>query len=220
MLSRLSIINPPTTYPVTTNIIRRHTRIDSFADDDLLEIYIASATSLAEAFLNRSLMTKNYLWNFADTFYPNSWYPLMSINPEIFVYPLDIEWTVRHMFDRDVELPRPPHQAVNAVSYETWDDAPDETPYTSGVDYHVDLAVEPGRVRLKNTVPCMSHHAALSINFTSGYGSDPDSVPINIRHALMLTVASMYERRGDTDGNMMPEAAEHLMWPYRMVTFA
>lgn len=218
MLARLSVITPPQTLPVGTYLVRHHGRIDNGDDDDLISLYIGSAVNLVESFLNRALITQTLAWSFADTFPPNAW-PLVPVNPVVFVLPLAVEWAFSHYMQRDIDLPRPTVQAVNSVSYETWHDAPTETTLTAGTDYHVDLTCDPGRVRLNTDCP-WTNRASLTINYTTGYGDTASSIPPAIIHAILLTVTNLYQNRGDTDRTGLPPAAELLLWPYRMVMFS
>jgi hypothetical protein len=211
MYGRLSVITPPTGYPVTVDLVKSHTRIDSSADDALLAVYIGSATSTVESFLNRALLTQQLKYSIADSFPNNSW-PLVPA--PILILPLAMEWTFSHLMQKDVELPRSPVASVESVTYSNWGDLT-ETTLTDG--YFVDLAVEPARVRLDADVPWISGQH-ITINYTAGYGLAAD-IPTPIIHAILLTVASFNENRGDMDAGDLPAVASSLLWNYRLYTF-
>jgi uncharacterized phiE125 gp8 family phage protein len=56
----------------------------------------------------------------------------------------------------------------------------------------------------------------VQIRFVAGYGTAAD-VPQEVKHAILLRVADLYEHRGDeaTDSNI-DRAIEGLLWPERV----
>jgi hypothetical protein len=63
MFASLRVVTPPATEPVEIASIRRHCRVDSNYDDDLLTAYAISARTLAEQYLNRALITQELLFS-------------------------------------------------------------------------------------------------------------------------------------------------------------
>ena len=55
--------------------------------------------------------------------------------------------------------------------------------------------------------------SGIVITYTAGYGDTPQSVPRDIRQAILITVAGLYENR--ETGGVSPEARE-LLKPYRV----
>ena len=214
MYGRLSVITPASGYPVTTDLVKAHTRIDNSSDDTLLSVYIASATAMVEAFLNRALLTQTLMWSLADSFPQNSW-PLVPA--PILILPIAMEWAFTQMLRRDIELPRAPLQAVSLISFAQWGDTMD-TDLVAGTDYNVDNSLEPARVHLHSDVPWASR-SHISVTYTAGYGTAGD-VPMPIVHAILLTVARFYEHRGDQETSDLPESARALLWNYRLMSFA
>ena len=64
---------------------------------------------------------------------------------------------------------------------------------------------------------------AVQIHYTAGYGSTIASVPHNVKAAIMMLVADMYENRApakDTDEEQIPKHVRQLLWPSRVLDFA
>jgi len=101
MYAALRVIEAPSSEPVTTDLARKHCRIDSDYDDDLVAMYVTSARVEAEAFLNRALFTQKL--QFAIT-----WAPPPTATPlvpqSLIVFPLNWPPLVK----RPIELPRAP----------------------------------------------------------------------------------------------------------------
>lgn len=64
MLYSFNVITPPTTEPVTTELVRLHAHISHTAEDDLLELWIKSARKLAEAYQARAFVTQTLEMSF------------------------------------------------------------------------------------------------------------------------------------------------------------
>ena len=61
MLSTVQVVSPPAIEPVSLDLARQHCRIDSNADDSLIQVYITAARTMAEAYLSRALITQTLL---------------------------------------------------------------------------------------------------------------------------------------------------------------
>jgi uncharacterized phiE125 gp8 family phage protein len=212
-LSRLDVVTPAATPAVSVGLVRKHTRIDNVYDDDLLTVYISSATALCEAFLNRALITQTLKYSLIRTTSQNAW-PLAPT--PLFVMPMGIEWILMNMQQRDIGLPRSPCQSVTSVNVGSWGEA--DTTLVADVDYNVDLTVDPGRVHLTSGEN-WEFRDHITFQYVAGYGSTMASIPTPIVHALLLATASFYENRGDEGVGDLPEAVYNLLWPYRLVTF-
>jgi uncharacterized phiE125 gp8 family phage protein len=58
---------------------------------------------------------------------------------------------------------------------------------------------------------------AVQIRLVAGYGL-ADDVPKEVKQAILLKIADLYENRGDRQaGKAMEEAVESLLWPDRIV---
>jgi uncharacterized phiE125 gp8 family phage protein len=205
----LRVTTPPTSEPITTDLARQHCRIDADYDDSLVAMYVTSARMWAETWLNRALFTQKLQFNI-------TWAPPPTATPlvpqSLIVFPLNWPPLVK----RPIELPRAPTISVEQITWGPLGDMQIADPS----DYDLNLGVEPGYVAVKPQLLPQIPQQSMIINYTSGYdASDPNAIPMPIRHAILLLTAWLYEQRGDVTADM-PSAAKALMWPYRLWTFS
>jgi uncharacterized phiE125 gp8 family phage protein len=209
MFGSLRVTTPPAQEPVDIDLIRRHCRIDSDYDDDLLTMYGTSARQWAEAWLNRALITQGLLLSMTTSPPPTA-SPLVP--QSLIVFPLNWPPTIR----KPISIPRAPCQKVNMVLT----GFPDEmSPADPENDYILNLMVEPAQVSLKAPLVPMIPAMSMQIDYVAGYGDDPENVPAPIRHGILLLTAYLYEGRGDVNSEG-PDAAWSIMAPYRLFQFA
>jgi hypothetical protein len=187
MYAALRVIQPPASEPVTTDLARKHCRIDADYDDDLLAMYVTSAREWAEQYLNRAIFTQKL--QFAVT-----WAPPPTATPlvpqSLIVFPLNWPPLVK----RPIELPRAPCQSVEQI---TWG-ALGNMQVADPEDYDLNLAVEPGYIAVKPQLLPRIPQQSMIIDYTAGYDDgDPDAVPMGIRHAILVLTAFLYEQRGE-----------------------
>lgn len=209
MYASLRVIQASTSEPITTDLARRHCRIDSDYDDDLVAMYVTSARMWAETWLNRALFTQKLQ-------YAVTWAPPPTATPlvpqSLIVFPLNWPPLVK----RPIELPRAPTQSVEQITWGPLENMQVADPN----DYTLNLGVEPGYVAVKPQLLPQIPQQSMIIDYTSGYDdADPTAIPTPILHGILLLTAFLYEQRGDINSEM-PEAAKALMWPYRLWTFA
>lgn len=128
------------------------------------------------------------------------------------------DWTLDG-FPRWFEVPKPPLQSVDEITY--LDDAGAEQTLPTSV-YRVDAAREPGRITLgygqtwPSTYPVAS---AVTVRFVAGYGAAA-AVPEDIKAAMLLTIAHWYRNREAVNvGNIvteMPMGAKMLIGPHEI----
>jgi uncharacterized phiE125 gp8 family phage protein len=90
-------------------------------------------------------------------------------------------------------------------------------------EYTVDGASEPGRIVPAYNVSWPStrgHINDVTVRFVAGYTGS--AMPQSIHSAMLLIVGELFERRehgivGSTITSV-PFSAQHLLWPYRMLT--
>ena len=208
----LQVTAQPAVEPATIELVRQHCRIDSTADDDLLASYLTAARIMAEGYLSRALITQTLLW----TVRPSS-----MLRPE------------QSRLRQPLRLPRAPVQSIVSVSAlddlgNTTTIAPAAFPVSSAYEvsgYYTDLAIEPGSLAIGPSTPMTGglplHQTRiqyLQVSMIAGFGDTAAAVPLPIVQAILLTVAFLYEHRGD-DGGDMPRAAEWLLDRYRLVFF-
>lgn len=186
-------------------------KIDNTADDTLLEILIATATRKIESYLDKKLITQQ--WELFLDRIPNEsktkWWDgtiegaLVAMVPPV----------------RVLEMPFGPLQGVD--SFEVYNENGDPTTFSDS-NYVVDNAGPLGRLALKSTAqwPDMSNARtinAIKITGTFGYGEDSEFLPQDIIHAVKMTVAHLYEHRGDEDFKGLPATVLMLLEPHRMI---
>jgi uncharacterized phiE125 gp8 family phage protein len=209
MYAALRVLDAPGSEPVTVDVAKRHCRIDSDYDDDLIEMYVTSARMWAEAFLNRALFTQKLQYNITFSPPPTAT-PLVP--QSLIVFPLNWPPLVK----RPIELPRAPCVSVEQIM---WGSVENMQPADTN-DYTLNLLVEPGYVAVKPQLLPSIPQQSMSIDYTAGWDdSDANAIPMPIRHAILLLTAYLYEQRGDVE-SAMPEAAKALLWPYRLWTFS
>lgn len=189
----LSVTVPPTEEPVDLPTLKAHLRLDSDVTDALLTIYATTARSMVEQYLGRALVTQTMCWT------------VQEIDPRRTEALLWMPTTI--------DLPRAPVQSVTSV---TTRDASGADTVLDPANYTLDSLITPARVRVVlGSVPDQIQHA--SVVFVAGYGA-ATAVPLQIKLAIMLTTAFLYENRGDV-GAEIPKAAEWLCDPLRIHSF-
>ena len=159
----------PAVEPVTLAEAKAHCRVDTSTDDAYISSLITAAREWVEEYLDRALVHQQY------------------------VVRLD-------SFPYEIELPRPPMATSGtttavAVTYTLGDDS---TATLSTASYRVDRQATPGVVRQlrSGTWPAnLDDYNAVTVTWWAGYGSSGSSVPVAIRHAMLMLVGMWYERR-------------------------
>lgn len=209
MFASLRTVTPPAVEPVAIDTLRRHCRVDSDYDDDLLTIYALTARHIAEAYLNRALITQELEFTLTNSPPPTA-SPLVP--QSLIVFPLNWPPVMR----KPISIPRAPCQSIASVLWGVADDLTTADPE----DYMLNLDVEPGLISIKGPMVPMIPAYSLQLTYTAGYGDTPDTIPPPINHAIMIGTASLFENRGDVDNQGMPAAFWALLGPYRLYQFA
>jgi len=208
MYAALRIIEPPAAEPIDIPTVRRHCRVDASYDDDLLALYLTTARTWAENYLNRCLITTHYSYT-VTTAPPPTASPLVP--QSLIVFPLNWPPVIR----KPIALPRAPCVSVESVKWGPVDDMTDADPN----DYTINLDVEPAQVMVKGPLVPMLPAVSLALEYTAGYGADGAAVPAPIIAAILLLTAYLYEGRGDVN-SAGPDAAWQLLAAYRLYQFA
>jgi len=199
----------PSAEPVTTDEAKTHSRID--LDDDYQDAYIntliTASRQAVEQYTNRQLITAT--WKMTMDGFPGNF----STGADIWQPYYDIaEGGV-------ICLPYPPIQSVTSVTYT--DTAGDAQTWASA-NYQVDAESEPGRIAPVANASWPSTQAGTmntaAITYVAGYGNAAEDVPQELRHALLLILAHLFENReqvviGQT-AIEIPMAARDLMYHY------
>lgn len=184
----LTRTTPPAVEPVTLAEAKAHCRVDTSDDDTYIGTLITAARQWVEEYLDRSLV--------------------------------NTQWTMRlDAFPYEIELPRPPIASsgtVTAVTL-TYTLGDDSTATLSTSAYRVDRQSTPGVVRqLRNgTWPAnLDDYNAVQITWWGGYGATGSTVPAAIRHAMLMLIATWYDRRASVDnasGTEVPFGVKSLL---------
>lgn len=205
---RIVVSVAPSTFPVTLAEAKLHLRVDTAAEDDLLDDLIAAATDAAEKHMGRALITRTYKlyydsWPAENC--PQEWWD--GVREGAFVgAPL-----------RAVELPYPPLISVVAINSYSDDDT---ATLWAGTNYHVDTKSTPGRIALKQggIVPLPTKTInGIEVEYTAGYG-DAGDVPTLIKSGILRLIAHMYENRGDdAEAALASSGAGRMLGQYKIM---
>jgi len=160
----------PAVEPVSVSEAKAHLRVDTDDDDTYIGTLITAARQWAETYLDRSL-----------------------------VY---TQWEMKlDMFPWEIEMPRPPMAqdgTTTAVSITYTLNESLGTATLSTSEYRVDRAATPGVARTNYGGSWPSHLAdqnSVTVTWWGGYGASGSDVPAAIRHAILMHVGHLYERR-------------------------
>lgn len=190
----LTRVTAPTVTPLTLAEVKKHLRVSSTDQDDLITIYLKAATDYVDGewgFLGRCIVTQTW------------------------------RLTIDEFPDGEIKLPLPPLQSVTSVKY---DDSAGVEQTVSSSDYYVDSASEPGwvvpvaNVSWPTTLDAVN---AVRIEYVAGYPADSSSppdltanIPFNIKAGLLLLIANMFEHREENIAdtiNKLPFGADILL---------
>jgi len=178
----LKRITAPVVEPVTLSEAKAHCRVDIEADDALIAGYITAARELCEDYLDRSLVTQQYVMRL-DQFPPEI---------EIPRPPMAASGTATSV----------------TVTYTLNDTGATSTLDPSR--YRVDRDSTPGAIRnlYGGTWPSnRDDQNSISVTWWAGYGNS-ESVPQRVKNAILMTVLALYENRGDAQ---LPPGAKALL---------
>jgi uncharacterized phiE125 gp8 family phage protein len=171
----------PAVEPVTLSEAKAHCRVDISTDDSLIEGYIRTARELVEDYLDRSLVTQQYVMR------------LDSFPPEI-----------------ELPRPPMASAGTATAVTVTYTIADGSTATLSTSEYRVDRDATPGRVRTLYNGSWPSHLLdanSVSVLWWAGYGAAAD-VPQRIKSAMLMTILELYDKRGDAQ---IPPGAKALL---------
>jgi uncharacterized phiE125 gp8 family phage protein len=185
----------PAVEPVTQNEAKNHLRVDTSADDNLIDGLIAAARQWVEHYTRRALITQTWEASL-DRF------PVSESEP--------------------IVLPKTPLLSVGSISYL---DLQGSTQTWAASNYQVDSVSEPARILPVEAADYPSEQDdtlnTVTITFDAGYGDAETDVPSAIRQAMLLLIGEMYERReqgSPQEINQVPFGVQALLGPYRVLT--
>ena len=172
----------PAVEPVTLAEAKAHCRVDTSADDTLMQGYITTAREWVEDYIDRALVTQQLV---------------MKLD----AFPAEIE------LPRPPMIASGTATAVT-ITYVTGESGGTAT--LSASEYRVDRDSTPGVIRTLYGGSWPSHlldQNSVTVSWWAGYG-DAASVPQRVKSALLMCVHELYEKRGD---GQMPAAAMRLL---------
>ena len=172
----------PAVEPVTLAEAKAHCRVDTSADDTLMQGYITTAREWVEDYIDRALVTQQLV---------------MKLD----AFPAEIE------LPRPPMIASGTATAVT-ITYVTGEAGGTAT--LSASEYRVDRDSTPGVIRTLYGGSWPSHlldQNSVTVSWWAGYG-DAASVPQRVKSALLMCVHELYEKRGD---GQMPAAAMRLL---------
>jgi hypothetical protein len=211
----LRIKTVPATEPVSLTDAKLFLRVDSTADNDLITTLITTARQIAEDYTLRAFITQT--WNLWLDRFPwgrkEPWWDGV----------VEASQRILNGGASEIIIPRPP--LISVTHLKTYNDANTATTYSAD-NYIVDTTSQPGRLFLENGAvwPTDLRAAkAIDVEFVCGYGAAAD-VPAAIKHAIMMIMTNLYEKRGDGSGgeifgggDMMPKMAKNILDRYRVI---
>jgi uncharacterized phiE125 gp8 family phage protein len=172
----------PAVEPVTLSEAKAHCRVDTSADDTLIQGYITTAREWVEDYIDRALVTQQLV---------------MKLD----AFPAEIE------LPRPPMIASGTATAVT-ITYVTGEAGGTAT--LSASEYRVDRDSTPGAIRTLYAGSWPSHlidQNSVTVSWWAGYG-DSASVPQRVKSAILMCVHELYEKRGD---GAMPVAAMRLL---------
>jgi len=194
----LSVVTAATVSPVALQTLKDHLKVTDTAEDTLLAGYISAASAWVEDYVKRPLITRT-----------------MKLTLDAFPT------------SGQIELLLPPVTAVSHVKY--YNEAGALSTLSSD-DYWTVLneANGPGLVILKSSAswPVLQDDRprAVEVTFVCGYGSTAATVPNEIRQAVLILAAHLWDARlKEVTGTIVSRyefSVEALLAPRRFYTFA
>lgn len=205
----LKISTAPTQEPVELDEMKEYLRQDHDAEDNLIkDILIPASRRIVEEYTRRSLISQT--WDMFLDFFPGGNKALLFRGVQ------QSHINQIRQGDDFIIVPRSPLISVTSIS--TFADDNTETTFASS-NYIVDAESDPGRILLNRGSVWpdnLREYHAVKVVFVAGYGTTKASVPEDIRTAVKMVCAQLYEHRGDEEDKTptIPKAAKFLLKPY------
>lgn len=223
----LSLVTAPARDPVSVDEVKTHCRITQDLEDGLIAGYILAARQHIETWTRRALMTQSwrltidYAWPIAyDVGHRHLRYT-HALDGAYYGLGLAIVGPYASRARNRIVLPRPPLQSVDAISYV---DGDGNTQTLGPSQYQVAKAdtgewhIEPAYQVIWPLV--REQMAAVTVDFTCGYGAAAGVIPEPIRMGMLLLISQWVDNRsaiavGSTVSEL-PNAVQALVDPYRV----
>jgi uncharacterized phiE125 gp8 family phage protein len=185
-----TLLSGPTVEPVSLAEAKAHLRVDTDAEDTLIQSLIMASRLHIEAALDLALITQT--WRHQLDRWPRA---------------------------RSLNLPLRPVQSLSAVRVFDTDDESETLESNAfildGTSNAARLILSGSAIL---PVPTRAANG-IEIDFVAGYGDEPSDVPQPIRQALLLLTAHWYENREPVEigaaATIIPGTVSDLLSPYR-----
>jgi uncharacterized phiE125 gp8 family phage protein len=123
-----------------------------------------------------------------------------------------------YYLDKFPKVIRPPYSPLATVTSIQYYDTDGNLQTLGSANYRVDTDTAPGRITEAYNTTWPSTRAmtgAVIVTYTSGYGSNNSDVPDDIKAALKMMIAHLYENRTtviDKQLHVVPLGARTLLW--------
>ena len=205
---RTEVLTPPTKTPVDSTAVKAHLGLKGDNDNALIETFIATATDYIEQKTSLDIMqrTRRTTLDRIQQHWPD-FPPGITYGPE------------PHVAQAYIQLGARPLISVESIEYNTVVGSDTWTPWDAANWRTVDR----GRADFSRIYPVRSWPEnlrdgnALRIDYTTGFGDNPNDVPQSLRSAVTLLAAHFYT---DREGAMsVPAIVERLIDPHRYIGF-
>lgn len=205
----LSVLKtPPSNDVLSLEEAKKYLRVDETADDSEILAMIKSATRKVESIIDKKLCLQTWQIYF-DQFAMSSRNQWWDGSREMAISELVSP-------SRWIDLPFGPMKEL--VEFATFDNESPDPIVSDLTNYIADTVGIYGRVALKLgavwPTTILRPINGIRITGTFGYGST-DDVPDDIKQAVKIWVASLYEHRGDESDIKPPTMALSLLEPFR-----
>ena len=187
-----TLTTAPALEPITVGEVRDYAKVEIDDDDVIIDDLIRSSRQWAENYTRKAFINQTIT--------------------------MKIDWC----FPDVIELPTGPVQSVTASTF-TYVDSDGVVTQVPTAVYTVDTNSDPGRIYLAFNQLWPSNRIqrdAITLEFVAGYGIKPNSVPPDIRQAILMMTTYHYETRqphflaiGGVPVNM-PKTVDSLLLPY------
>lgn len=206
-MKSLKLKTPPTVDPVTVAEVKNYLRVDGNAEDSVIESMIKAATLILEDYCDTKFIEQTWL-EYHDCFpfkEKNEWWDGVK---EIAVSELYSPLPYMDLLQGPIK---------NLVSVKTYPDSGVAEIFDPS-NYIVDNSNSFGRIALKMgsvwPTTILRKLNGIEIEYVVGLSSDQASLPNNVKQALFIFIARMYEKRGDEDITI-PSLSCSLLAPFR-----
>ena len=168
MNSSLNLKTAPTSYPVTVDEVKLHSRVTQNAEDSLLMTLISAATERVEAITGRALITQTWV----------EYFDCFSTEILLRKAPVQSITSIKYIDNADTE------QTLSTANYDT-----------DVVSEPARIAPAFGKSWPSDV---KSTFSPVYVEYVAGYGDNESLTPDAIRWALFMLISHLYENREAT----------------------